>query len=244
MVKSAERVLDILEFLRQSGPSTFSQICTSLDLPKSSASMLLKSLVGKGYLVLDQRTHLFKPTFRVALLGEGISDRAVIDNRALSEALSNLHDITGMTVVVGLRNGAYVQYVHVLSHSRNLLRRLPVGKLRPLSYNPLGKVLLAECEDDQIRLVIRHNNAARHESLEMTPEAELFAQITAIRDQGYALDSGFSWPDAMIAALAIHPIADLPPLSVAVGGLQQDFERCGNDIVKQLFAAMAPWRRK
>jgi DNA-binding IclR family transcriptional regulator len=243
MVKSAERVLDILEFLRQSGPSTFSQISAALDLPKSSTSMLLHSLVSKGYLALDPRAHLYRPTYRVALLGEGISSRAVLDNHALSDALNELHKNTGMTIVVGLRNGAYVQYVHVLSGSQSLLRRLPVGKQRPLSYNPLGKVLLAQCGDDEVRLVIRHNNAARNESLPIVPEAQLFQQVTAIRDRGYALDAGFSWPNAMIAALAIHPIADLPPLSVAAGGLKEDFEQRGDQIVDELVRTMAPWRK-
>lgn len=242
MVKSAERVLEILEFLRQSGPSTFTHIAAALDLPKSSTSMLLKALVGKGYLSLDSQDHLYRPTYRVALLGEGIPSRAVLDNGSLGEALNRLHEATGMTIVVGLRNGAYIQYIHVLSRSVNLMRRLPIGKLRPLAYNPLGKVLLAEMEDEQVRLIIRHNNAARHDSLPISAETDLIGQITAIRDSGYALDQGFSWPDAMIAALAIKPLAELPMLSIAVGGLKQEFERNLEDILHHLFSIMAPWR--
>lgn len=241
MVKSAERVLDVLEFLKQSGPSSFTQITTALRLPRSSASMLLKSLVDKGYLALDPSSHLYRPTYRVALLGEGISSRAVMDNRFLNEALAKLHENTGMTVVVGMQNGAYVQYIHVMSQSASLMRRLPIGKLRPLAYNPLGKVLLAEMPDERVGLLVRHNNASRHSHLPKLSEAALLEEIAAIRAGGIALDAGFSWPDAIIAAQAIRPSAGLPILAVAVGGLKEVFEPHRDMILREFRSRMKSW---
>lgn len=242
MVKSAERVLDILELLRQSGPSKFKDIAEGLGLPKSSASMLLNGLVQKGYLVLDPASHLYRPTYRVALLGEGIEGQAILGEGALLEAITQLHRDTGETVVVGLRNGAYVQYIHVLSKSTNLMRRLPVGKLRPLAYNPLGKVLLARLAEPEMRLIVRHNNATRHESLPRGTEAEICAQIAAIRQAGYVIDRGFTWPNAIIAAMSITPAPGLPALSVAIGGLQENFAQNAADIAENLARALEQWR--
>lgn len=243
MVKSAERVLDILELLRQSGPSKFKDITTALNLPKSSASMLLSWLVAKGYLALDPVSHLYRPTYRVALLGEGIDGRAILGEGALLDALSQIHRDSGESLAVGLRNGAYVQYIHVLSKSINLMRRLPVGKLRPLAYNPLGKVLLAQMDDHEMRLIVRHNNATRHSALPMQSENEICAQISAIRETGYVIDRGFTWPNAIIVAMSISPAAGLPALSVAIGGLQDNFASKASDIAAGLAEALAPWRR-
>ncbi|MES2493551.1 MAG: helix-turn-helix domain-containing protein [Pseudomonadota bacterium] len=242
MVKSAERVLDILELLRQSGPSKFKDISDGLGLPKSSTSMLLGALVHKGYVVLEPATHLYRPTYRVALLGEGIGESAVLGEGALLDAITQLHRESGETLVVGLRNGAYVQYIHVLSRSINLMRRLPVGKLRPLAYNPLGKVLLARLAEPEMRLIVRHNNATRHDSLARQSEAEICTQLAAIRDAGYAIDRGFTWPDAMIVATSILPAPGLPALSVAIGGLQEDFAHKANDVARNLTSALAQWR--
>lgn len=242
MVKSAERVLDILELLRQSGPSKFKDITGALGLPKSSASMLLSGLVDKGYLVLDPVSHLYRPTYRVALLGEGIEGQAILGEGALLEALNQIHRDSGETLVVGLRNGAYVQYIHVLSKSINLMRRLPVGKLRPLAYNPLCKVLLAGLGDHEMRLIVRHNNATRHEALPMESETEICAQISAIRETGYVIDRGFTWPNAIIVAMSITPAPGLPALSVAIGGLQDNFAQKATEIAENLALSLAPWR--
>ena len=241
MVKSAERVLDILELLRQSGPSKFKDIVAALGLPKSSTSMLLGGLVRKGYLVLDPATHFYRPTYRVAFLGEGIERRAILGEGALLEALGRLHRDSGETLVVGLRNGAYVQYIHVLSKSSSLMRRLPVGKLRPMAYNPLGKVLLAGLAEPEMRLIVRHNNATRHESLERLSESELCEQIGAIRAAGHGVDRGFTWPNAIIIAMAIIPAPGLPPLAVALGGLQERFAPRLAEITANLARTLAPW---
>src|SRR6185312_7525985 len=49
--KSAERVLDILELVAASADGmSRSEITARLGLPKSSASVLLRSLVGRAYL--------------------------------------------------------------------------------------------------------------------------------------------------------------------------------------------------
>lgn len=244
MVKSAERVLEILEYLRQSGPSKFQDIATAMALPKSSASMLLNSLVHKGYLDRDPVSHRYRPTYRVALLGEGIEARTLLGEGALMNAIIRLHRDTGDTVAVGLRNGAYVQYVHVLSRSTNLMRRLPVGRLRPLAYNPLGKVLLARLPEAEARLIIRHNNSTRHVSLPLTPETELVDQIAEIRRDGLVIDSGFTWPNALIIATAISPAADLPALAVAIGGLHAEFAANVDARRDEMLQTMAQWREE
>ena len=242
MVKSAERVLDILELLRQSGPSKFKDITEGLGLPKSSTSMLLNGLVRKGYLVLDPATHLYRPTYRVALLGEGIEGQAILGEGALLEAITQLHRDTGETLVVGLRNGAYVQYIHVVSRSTNLMRRLPVGNLRPLAYNPLGKALLARLAEPEMRLIARHNNATRHGSLPRQSESEICAQMAAIRETGYVIDRGFTWPNALIVAMSIVPAPSLPALSVAIGGLHDNFTQKLAEVAKSLARTLSPWR--
>ncbi len=54
MNKSAERVVDLLYLLANSGSSlTLNEICTGLGLPKSSGFELVQTLLYKGFIEMD-----------------------------------------------------------------------------------------------------------------------------------------------------------------------------------------------
>ena len=65
-VKSAARVLEILEFLTRSGaPSTLAEIVAELGLPKSSAHALMRTLMLRGYVERDEaERYALAPAFR------------------------------------------------------------------------------------------------------------------------------------------------------------------------------------
>src|SRR4051794_8560152 len=72
MVKSAARVLEILEFFdEERAPATARKVAQALGYPQSSTSALLHSLVASGHLRLDARAHTYLPSLRVAMLGSG-----------------------------------------------------------------------------------------------------------------------------------------------------------------------------
>ena len=235
MVKSALRVMEILEFLRQSDAATVGDICKALNYPNSSTSVLLKSLTDAGYLDYDSKTRKLRPSFRVSLLGEGI-DQTPLLSEGVKHQLRQIHERTGETVLVGLKNGAYVQYGHVLAQSASLMRRLPVGKMRLMAYNPLGEVLLAQLDDKRVTSILRHNNANWHVDATRMTEAEQWSRIEQVRMQGYCIGPGRTWPDAIIIARAIRPMSDMPWMSVAVGGLSCSLEKKRDMILDELAA--------
>jgi DNA-binding IclR family transcriptional regulator len=243
IVKSAQRVLEILEFLRQLKPSTVGDISHALHMPNSSTSVLLKSLVTMGYVDFNPETRQFKPSYRVALLGEQVDERSTLGDSAFTEKLRALHEQTGQTVIVGLQNGAYVQYVHVLAATKKLMERLPVGKLRLMSYNPLGEALLAKLDDKRATLIIRHNNANWPDRATRLSEDAHWLRIKLVRANGYCEGTGRTWPQAKIIAMAISLKADMPRLSVGVGGIGETTPRQREHIIaalRELSASAAP----
>ena len=67
-VKSAQRVLDLLEFFAdERRPASVGVIAQSLGWPQSSTSVLLKGLAETGYFDHDGRTGLYAPNVRIAL---------------------------------------------------------------------------------------------------------------------------------------------------------------------------------
>src|SRR6185369_3903005 len=74
VVKSCDRALKILELfdvLRRE--ALVSEVSDLLNLPQSSASALLRSMVVMGYLHFNPDTRAYCPTTRVALLGNWIN---------------------------------------------------------------------------------------------------------------------------------------------------------------------------
>jgi DNA-binding IclR family transcriptional regulator len=242
IVKSAERVLEILEFLRQLKPSTVGDISHALHLPSSSTSMLLKSLVTMGYVDFNPETRQFKPSYRVALLAEGVNERSILGKSLFTDRLRALHERTGLTVVVGLQNGAYVQYVHVLATTMKLMERLPVGKLRLMSYNPLGEALLAKLDDKRATLIIRHNNANWPDRATRLSEDAHWQRIKQVRASGYCEGAGRTWPKAKIIAMAVSLQSDMPRLSVGIGGIGELMPRRREEIIAALRELNVPAR--
>src|SRR5271166_1357806 len=69
-IKSAERVLQVLEFFDGTHTkATVMEISRQLGYPQSSTSELLRCLVKMGYLNYDRYRRTYEPTARVPLLG-------------------------------------------------------------------------------------------------------------------------------------------------------------------------------
>jgi DNA-binding IclR family transcriptional regulator len=218
LVKSAERTMAILEYLSQSRPSTVGEISGGLGLPNSSTSMLLKTLVAMGYLIYSPDSRVFRPSYRVALLGESVDEQPLLRDEPLVEKLRALHKDTGETVVTALQNGAYVQYVYVIPSANNLMAQVPVGKMRLMAYNPLGEALLASLDDKRITSIFRHNNANWPDPSRCLTERVLWDKIKQVRASGYCEGSDQAWPGTNMIAVAIRLRADMPRVSVAIGG--------------------------
>jgi len=240
-VKSAARTLALLEYLRQCRPSTLVEIAEGLEMPVSSTAALLKTLTAAGYLTYTAADRRYRASYRVALLGESVEEAPALGDGILLERLQDLRQRTGETVIAGLQNGAYVQYVHVIAARRSLLQRLPIGKLRLMGYNPMGRILLAHLDNRRAVSILRHNNANWHESDTRETEGALMAGVEEARASGYSMGRGLTWPNASIVAVAIRHHAEAPLMAVAVGGLNATMLPKFDETLGTMRDLLAPW---
>jgi hypothetical protein len=71
MVKSAARVFELLElFDAERRPLRVTEIVQRLDMPQSSVSMLLKTMVARGYMEFDAADCSYCPSVRISFLNE------------------------------------------------------------------------------------------------------------------------------------------------------------------------------
>jgi DNA-binding IclR family transcriptional regulator len=215
-VKSAARVLEIFEhFAATRAPASVMDVAKALGYPQSSTSVLLKSLVGLGYLDYDAGARHYVPNLRIALLANWI-ERGAYRDEALIRRLERIRDLSGETVLLGLRNGIHAQYVVILEADRPIRFHIDMGTLRPLTRAALGRVLLAKESDAELRRIVRRINAEIPQH--RMDEAAFLAIMAEVRADGFAGTAGDVTPGAGVVAVALPEPPGGTPMAVGVGG--------------------------
>jgi DNA-binding IclR family transcriptional regulator len=114
-----------------------SEISELLDLPQSSTSVLLRSMVSIGYLSYNRETRAFRPTTKVAVLGSWVNG-PLLSEGALMRLVDRINVGTGQSVVIAVRNQIWAQYIHVAQARAQERIFLVKGANRPLSRGAAG----------------------------------------------------------------------------------------------------------
>lgn len=234
VIKSAARTLDLLEFFSTTRrAASVSDVVKALDVPQSSASMLLKSLVTLGYLEYLSDSRTFRPTLRVSLLGDWISP-ALFDGR-LTESLRELQRATEETVLLGRRQGSELQYVFSEQPANMVQLSLRPGLLRPMTRTALGRALLSQLPESAARRIIRRNNADAKSIHHRIDERRAIEDIREIRKSGVAESDGLrATPDALVIATVLPASSNVETLAVGVGGPYERVRRRREEVIATL----------
>lgn len=156
LVKSAARVLEILEFFDTvRRPVGAQEVAAALGYPVSSTQALLRSLAAQGYLAWDVRCRHYSPTLRVALLGGGWIVPELCGMPPLRALVDDLAQRSGGEVAVMARNGDVAEAI-VTSVGRG---GALAGLRECVSESAAGRCLLATEDDAAIRRLLHRLNA-------------------------------------------------------------------------------------
>jgi DNA-binding IclR family transcriptional regulator len=217
-VKSAERTLALFELfsLHQDGLSV-GQIASMLDIPQPSVTMLVRNLVALGYLEHDRPTRTYLPTIRVMLLGTWIHRRFQLQND-LEGNLDRVMRKCDETVVLGVRNSLYCQYVCALIPDQPNHLEIQSGMVRPLTKTAVGQILLSNLPDHEVALLVRRCNAEFEPHLRVN-QNEFMELIDRVRTLGYAETAGDMTPGRGVIAVAIPTPVGKMPMAAGIGVL-------------------------
>ncbi|MGI4795073.1 MAG: IclR family transcriptional regulator [Janthinobacterium lividum] len=239
-VKSAARVLQIFElFDTMRAPLKVGEIAARLDLPQSSTSALLRSLVGLGYLAADPVARTFVPTARIGLLGSWcVTDP--MRSGAVHRLMDELSQATGQTIILAGRNGIYTQYFHVVQATRPLRMYVPVGSLRMLVWSTAGFVMMRDMPEAEVRSLVRRTNAEAAPSQARVEITEVLARIAQARTAEYGFSRALVTPGTGMICVRLpiqQPGAD--PMTICVSGWVETMETEEAAIVEAVRAAIA-----
>ncbi|WP_406047525.1 IclR family transcriptional regulator [Kribbella sp. NBC_00889] len=149
-VKSAARTVELLEALAQApGRLTLTELANRLGYPKSSIHMLLRTLVGAGWVESDERGTAYGIGVRALLVGTAFLDRDVV-NQVATAHLAALRAYLNETVHLARLDGADVVYL-ASRESMHILRSGSwVGRRVPAHSSAMGQVLLAQLSPEEV----------------------------------------------------------------------------------------------
>ena len=187
-VKSAVRVLDILELLGQADrPLTLSEVSAALELPKSSTSLLLQTLAHRGYLEAISTRGPFQLGLKAVELGAAYTRKLDLVQQFRGVA-RQLVVACQETVQLAVLDGTEIVYLAKEDGTMAVRLVSYVGKRLPAHATALGKVLLASLPESELTARL-----AQKALVPMTPRTvsnfrQLTEELAEVREQGYGVD--------------------------------------------------------
>lgn len=188
---STSKSFQLLQAIADSdaGGATFSEIVRSTSVPKSTAHRLLNELAGIGAVSYDSSSRIYSGGLLLARLGGHVT--ASYDIRGtVRPHLKKLHEETGHTATLGIRNGDHGVYIDKIENKDFGIRlHSEIGKAFPLHCTGIGKALLAQLSPGMLATALpkRLEEFTRDT---ITSKKQLRANLAEIRERGYALDDG------------------------------------------------------
>jgi DNA-binding IclR family transcriptional regulator len=189
-VKSASRVLDLIELLTRSPEGMqFTDLLDATGWPRSSLHGLLRTMSDRGHLDLDDATGRYRIGLRLWEAGQAFL--RALDLASVSRPhLERARDLINETVQLAILDGIENVYVAKVESSHHLRLQSEVGGRLPAYATGLGKVLLAGLPPVEFERRLAAVDLHPFTDATITDPDVLRVRLAEIRARGYGLDEG------------------------------------------------------
>lgn len=230
-VQSIDRVFSIIEFLSHNPQGiSLSQICTHTNLPKGTASRMLSALIQLGYAFQDVNSKKYCLTMKMFDVGSrviGAQNILSVSKPYLDRLAESVHEAVHLVS----RVGDEVVYIYKEEASSSIVRMAScVGLHNPMYCTGVGKSILAFLDDREISEIWSRTNIIRFTENTITEFDDLMAEISKIRENGYALDN--QEHEANVRCVAA-PIFQMNATPIAAISISASAENLTDDVIMQ-----------
>jgi DNA-binding IclR family transcriptional regulator len=186
MMRSSDRLLELLEELGTAEAMTLTQLASRVDLPVPTVLRLLRALEERAWVTrLSSGAYALGPQLLAA------AGKALQRDPLIAASQSHLSDLrTAIDETVSLSVAAGTQRVCLLEFESSQSLRFVhgTGSVGPLAAGASGKVLLAFGDP---KLLVDVCSSPLEHYTEITPDSdELRRQCAEVREQGWAVSRG------------------------------------------------------
>lgn len=184
-IKTTETVFDVVESLWTTNGATVTELADRLDIAKSTAHAHLSTLEQREFVVRNGNT--YQLSLRFLELGIHVRDQIEL-SRIAEPLLTKLAEETGEAIWLIVEEHGWAVYLNKAMGEDALQIKSTIGERSHLHYLAAGKALLAYVPREDVESIIEQRGLPSRTSHTITDPEELFTELDAIRERGYAFN--------------------------------------------------------
>lgn len=185
---AVDRALAILEAIAQrSGGMTNSEVSRRLEIPKSSASYILRALERHGYLRRERLTGKYKLGFKVLNLSHRVLMGLDIREVALP-VLGQLVERSHLTAHLAILDHGEAVYIEKVEAPGFIKMDTWVGRRLEIHSTGVGKALVAHLPEAEVKAIVKERGLKKLTPRTITVYSTFVHELERVRAQGYAVD--------------------------------------------------------
>jgi DNA-binding IclR family transcriptional regulator len=185
---AVERALAMLEAVAQE-PEGLSnaEISRKLQIPKSSASYILRTLENQAYLNRDQESGKYKVGLKILSLSRGALSGIDVREVALP-VMRHLMQKTSLTCHLAILDGPDAVYIEKVEPEGFIRMDTWVGRRMRVHATSVGKALSAYIPQEKLEKILADRGMEKRTPKTITTLPRLLKELEKVRAQGYAID--------------------------------------------------------
>ncbi len=185
---AVERALAILEAVAQEAEGlSNAEISRKLEIPKSSASYILRTLETQGYLTRNPETGKYRVGLKVLSLSRGALSGIDVREVALP-IMRHLMGKTNLTCHLAILDGPDAVYIEKVEPQGFIKMDTWVGRRMRVHATSVGKSLVAHIPQERLEKILAERGMEKRTPKTITTLPRLLKDLEKVRAQGYAVD--------------------------------------------------------
>ncbi len=185
---AVERALTMLEIVAHASDGlSNAEISRKLNIPKSSASYILRTLENQGYLARDAESGKYRVGLKILSLSRGALGGLDVRGVALP-IMRRLTHQTGLTCHLAVLDGPDAVYIEKVEPEGFIRMDTWVGRRMRVHATSVGKAIVAHIPQEQLEEIVHKNGMEKRTPKTITTMPRLLKDLEKVRAQGYAVD--------------------------------------------------------
>lgn len=227
-VSSVLKVFHILQALGEQKSIGVSDLSQRLMMSKATTYRFLQTMKSLGYVSQEGEDDKYSLTLKLFELGSKSLEYVDLIELADKE-MRHISEQTNEALHLGALDDNAIIYIHKIDSGYNLRMQSRIGRRNPLYSTAIGKVLLAERDEQFVRDTLEGVEFIKHTDRTLENVEQLLEELALVRTQHYAEDNEEQEPGLRCIAAPVydrfgHVIAGL---SMSLPTIRFDEQRMG-----------------
>lgn len=202
-VSSVLKVFGILQALGEQKDIGITELSQRLMMSKSTTYRFLQTMKMLGY--VEQEGEADKYSLTLKLFEVGAKSLEYVDLISLADKeMRHISQLTNEALHLGALDVDHIIYTHKIDSNYNLRMQSRIGRRNPLYSTAIGKVLLADHDEEFVRKTLKDVVFVKHTDKTHENVEQLLEELQLVKQQGYAEDNQEQEPGLRCIAAPIY----------------------------------------